>query len=82
MTRPMNDEARMEARDAARCKADDKAYAILERRMNEADALVGELNSGKFYINARNLAGRMTGKTVEFTSRSLAVAYLLAKRYV
>lgn len=43
MTRRMNDEAFMEARDAARCKADDKAYAKLSARMDAAEAMIGQL---------------------------------------
>lgn len=53
MTKPMNDEDRFEARDRARWKAADKAYDKLCRRMDAAEAMIGELcREGRqiFYI--------------------------------
>jgi hypothetical protein len=50
MTKRMNTEERMEARFASICKADDKAYAKLCKRMDAAEHMIGELNSGKTYI--------------------------------
>lgn len=82
MTKPMTFDQLLDAKDASRSKADDKAYAKLCRRMDEAEALVGHLNSGRFYINKRNNKGQLTGKEEYFTTKAAAVSYLLEKGYV
>lgn len=77
-----NYQANMDARDARRGKAQDRFLTRLEKRETEAEALVGHLNSGKFYINVRNARGQMTGATREFTSEYEAIAFLLRNNYV
>lgn len=43
MAKRMDDEERFEARDRARWKADEKAYARLCHRMDRAESQIGEL---------------------------------------
>lgn len=75
-------EARFERNEARRFKADERAWDRLGKQLSEADNLVGELNGGKFYVNQRNKAGRLTGRAVIFDNRQDAVDFLLRNRYV
>lgn len=78
MTKPMNEEERFEARDRARWKADDKAYARLCRRMDKAENQIGELcRDGQqvFYVFP------VGGKYHEGTQASL-IDYLIRNRFV
>lgn len=85
MTQRMTDDERMEARDRARGKADDRAYDRLERRSKAAEALIGHLqgeNGFRFYINIRSANGTMTGAIKEFQTEGGAIAYLIRNQYV
>lgn len=75
-------EAMCERNEARRFKADKRAWDRMGKRLNDANALIGELNGGKFYINQRNKVGRLTGKAVIFTARQDAFDYLLRNNYV
>lgn len=60
-------------------------YARWDRRSDEAEAMIGELQGERgrrFYINVRSSTGRMTGRIVEFKSRFDAIAYLMRNGYV
>ncbi|QIG67427.1 hypothetical protein EVB39_098 [Rhizobium phage RHph_TM3_3_9] len=72
----------LEARQSRRMAAESRFIDRLERREREAEALVGELNSGKFYVNKRDRAGRLTGKEEYFDRHYDAIAYLLRNNYV
>ncbi len=71
-----------EAKQARRMHSQDRFLSRLEKREAAAEQMVGELNGGKFYINVRNKAGVLTGKTVEFSCYGAAVAYLIRNNYV
>lgn len=67
-----------------RFAAEERAYDRLDRQLNEAAALIGELcKEGKqvFYINQRSKTGRPTGKIVEGTRAEL-INYLIRNHYV
>ena len=84
MTARMTDDQLSEARDKARCKADDKAYDRLCRRYDAAEPLIGELcREGRqvFYINLRTRSGKMTGRIKE-GPRGELISYLIRNRYV
>lgn len=82
MTKPRTDDEIDACREARRFSEDQKAWDRMGRKMGEADALIGELNGGKFYVNQRNKVGRLTGKAVIFRNRQDAFDYLLRNRYV
>lgn len=88
MTKAMTFDERMDARQAARMKADGKFLDREERRGNEAERLVGELcREGQpvFYINVARRDGSLTGKTKEFPGQfgwSQAISYLMRNNYV
>jgi hypothetical protein len=78
-------EKNLEAKQARRMKAEDRFLTRLEKREAEAHHLVGELNSGKCYINVRNKNGQLTGKEVYFEGTFAygnAIEYLLRNNYV
>ncbi len=77
-------ERQMAGWDARRCKADDRAYDRLCKRMDAADPFIGELcREGRtvHYINLRRRDGTLTGRTKEGTRHDL-IAYLLRNNYV
>lgn len=75
-------ERNLAAKDSRRMHAEDRYLGRLEVREYTAKALVGELNSGKCYINVRDRKGHLTGKTVEFAQEFEAISYLLRNKYV
>jgi hypothetical protein len=78
-------EQETETRDRRRCKADDRWIARMDKRLNEAAHLVGEIireGVTVFYINVRSKAGGLTGKTREFANYGTAVGFLVRNRYV
>lgn len=85
MTLRKTDEELMEGRARRRAKYEDRFMDRLDRRMAEAEPLIGELQGEKghrFYINVRSKDGRLTGAIREFANRSDATAYLLRNNYV
>lgn len=82
MTKARTDDEIDAGREARRFKEDQKAWDRMGRKMGGADALIGELIGGNFYVNQRNKAGRLTGKAVIFRNRQDAFDYLLRNRYV
>lgn len=82
MTKRRTDDEIDASREGRRFSEDQKAWDRLGRKLNDADALVGELLNGTFYINQRNKAGRLTGKAVIFRNRQDAFDYLLRNHYV
>lgn len=88
MTKRMSDDERMEARDRARGRADDKFLSRDEVLRRKAEPLVGELcreGVTLFYVNIRDRAGRLTGKIKEFTgalAEQNAISYLVRNHYV
>ena len=89
MTAKMNDEARLEARQAQRMRHEDKMIGLLDRREaqqdRDADALIGELQGEaghRYYINLRTRDGRYTGKIKESRNRFELVRYLVRNNYI
>lgn len=81
----MNDEAFLESRQRARMKHEAKYLNKIERREDEAEALIGELQNEKgirYYINVLTKNGQMTGKIKEFTRKGEAIHYLVRNNYV
>lgn len=78
----MSFEAQFERNEVRRFKSDQAAWDKLGRQLEDADALIGELNGGIFYINVRSKAGRLTGAVRRFTTRSEAAHFLIRNRYV
>lgn len=86
MTTAQQIEAQIEAnhnrRMANEARIDWSAY---DRRSDTAESLIGELvreGATLFYINCRNRAGALTGKTREFGSRFSAKVFLIRNNYV
>lgn len=75
-------EKQFERNESRRFAAEARAYDKLGTQMDAADALIGELNSGAFYINIRSKSGRLTGAIRKFKCRSDAANYLIRNRYV
>ena len=46
----MTIEQELDARDARRFKAEDRALARYEKRAAKAEKMIGELSSGKYYV--------------------------------
>ncbi len=44
------DEQHLDTRELRRLRADDRAESRMDRREREAEKMIGELNSGKFYV--------------------------------
>lgn len=68
-----------DAKEKRRFKADERAYEILERQMDNCEYLIGELcREGKtvYYIFTK------AGKVKEFISRVEACDYLIRNSYV
>ena len=65
-----------------RFAAEARAYDKLGKQLCEAEALIGELSSGEFYINVRSKRGRLTGAIRRFADRTDALHYLIRNRYV
>lgn len=78
MTKPMSEEHRFEARDRARWKADDKAYARLCKRMDKAEGMIGELcRDGRKVFYVFPVGGKYReGAPAELTR------YLIRNRFV
>lgn len=79
-----NDEAASNERERRRFAAEERAFDRLDKQMDEAEPLIGELmREGKtvYYINLKDRNGRPTGKTKEGTRADL-IAYLLRNHYV
>ncbi len=72
----------LEARDARRIHAEDRFLARQEKREAAAEHLVGELNSGRCYINVLDRKGRMTGQQKYFDHHYQAISYLPRNNYV
>lgn len=70
----MHDEQWFEARLNRRMASDDRYLARLEKREAKADAMIGELNSGKLYV------WPVGGKYREGTRADL-IAFLLRNNY-
>jgi hypothetical protein len=75
-------EARFGRNEARRFASDQRAWDQLGRQLADADALIGELNGGTFYINVRSKGGRLTGAIRRFATRSDAQSFLIRNRYV
>lgn len=75
----------LDSREKRRLRADAAASDRLDRRFDEAEALVGQLmREGKlvYYLNVRTRRGKLTGEIITFPTHWDAVQYALAKRYV
>ncbi len=74
----MNIEQHLEARQSRRMKAEDRylthSLPRLERRERDAEAMIGELNSGKLYVYP-------VGGRYREGSRSELIAFLLRNNY-
>lgn len=73
-----------ENRDRRRGREEDAAIARLDRQMEAADALIGQLcREGKMvlYINIKNARGIPTGK-IKTGSRYDLIDYMIRNRYV
>lgn len=68
-------EQHLEARLSRRVAAEDRALTRIQQRENAANAMIGELNSGKLYIYP--VGGRYREGT-----RSDLIAFLIRNRYV
>ncbi len=75
-------EKMIDRRERRRFASEAAAYDRLDRQLNDADALIGELASGTLYINVRSKNGAMTGRIRKFNHRSDAASYLIRNRYV
>jgi hypothetical protein len=72
-------------RQDRRLAAEPRQLAKIDREIDAADALVGELvrdGVKVFYINQLRKSGLPTGKVVEFKYRFQAAEYLIRNRYV
>jgi hypothetical protein len=84
MSKRMTNDERMEARDRARAKADDRAYDRIEGKCRAAEELIGVMiQEGQpvHYINLVNKNGVPTGK-IKIGSHINLVDYLIRNRYV
>lgn len=70
----MNTEQHLDARQARRMKAEDRFLARLEKREAAAEAMIGELSSGKHYVYP------VGGKYREGTHGEL-ISFLLRNNY-
>lgn len=75
----------LEGRQLRRMKEEDRFLGRIERRVQQADELIGELcREGRtvFYINERRRDGSLNGKIREFAQRFVATDFLLRNHYV
>lgn len=70
----MTDEARMDANEARRQRHDAKMDEVMWKREEAAEAMIGTLNSGKFYVFP------VGGKYREGSRHDL-IAFLIRNRY-
>lgn len=68
--------SRIERVERLRFNSEDRALARLERLERQADSMIGELSSGKFY------AFPVGGKYFESYSRTEVVKHLAKKGYI
>jgi hypothetical protein len=68
-------EAFLEGRDNRRAKNEARAYDRLDRQMDAAEAMIGQLSSGKLYVFP------VGGKYREGTRQDL-ISFLIRNRYV
>lgn len=83
MTRDI--EAQLETRQLRRMRAEPKQIAKLDRQMDAAEALIGELQGEtgrRYYINLLNRAGQFTGKIKESRHKDELISFLIRNRYV
>jgi hypothetical protein len=68
-------ESHLDGREIRRMKADDRAFVRMNRQFDAADAMIGQLSSGKLYVYP--VGGRYReGTRAELTS------FLIRNRYV
>lgn len=75
MPRKYDFEKNLEAKQARRMKAEDRFLARIEKREAAAEAMIGELNSGKLYVYP------VGGKYREGTRPEL-IDFLMRNNYV
>jgi hypothetical protein len=78
-------EAQLETRQLRRMRAEPAQIARLDRQMDAAEALIGELQGEaghRFYINLLTAKGHFTGKIRESRSKAELVSFLIRNRYV
>lgn len=71
--------------ESRRMKYEDRFMAKLDRQMDAAEPMIGELQGEKghrYYINVRSATGRLTGAIREFATKVEASDYLIRNRYV
>lgn len=78
----MDFDAQFNRNERRRFASEARAYDKLDRQFSDAEALVGELVNGTFYINVRSKRGHLTGAIRRFPNRFDAVQYLIRNRYV
>jgi hypothetical protein len=71
----MND-AKLDAREARRIKADDRCHARMVAKEDKAERMIGELASGAFYVFP------VGGKYRESRSKVDLIAFLVRNKYV
>lgn len=75
----------LEGRQLRRMKEEDRFLDRMDRRIQSAEKLIGELcRDGRtmFYINERRKDGTLNGRIREFERRFAATDFLLRNRYV
>ena len=77
----MDMEAQFDRNERRRFRSDQGAWDRLGRQLAEADALIGELSSGAFYINVRSKSGKLTGAIRRCARRDDASSFLIRNRY-
>lgn len=78
-------EAQLETRQLRRLRAEPRQVAKLDRQLDEADALIGELQGEagfRYYVNIRSANGTPTGRIRESRDRASLVSYLIRNHYV
>ena len=75
-------ERRMDRLEVRRFRSDERAWDKMGRQLSDADALIGELVGGTFYINVRSKTGTLTGAIRRFERRGDAQSFLIRNRYV
>lgn len=80
----MDIERQMEINEGRHFKADERYFDKLDRAIDAAEVLIGELcreGVKVLYINVLSKEGKYTGKTKEGT-RSDLISYLIRNKYV
>ncbi len=85
MTTDAKFETQMRVNELRRFRAEERAVIRIDAAIDAVDALAGQLcREGKtvFYINQRNAAGQMNGKTIEGTRSDLLDFVMRNPRYI